>query len=141
MYRDLNQSRYPNSRSLRWGLQMTNSTCFFFQKIQFFLSGPPRQVGIQPTKRFSTNSHLWRLLGDNFRLQLQTSKACLTNQFSLKDTSEVNCGHLTKDSLPKTDPMAFGPSMVRTMAMIPILVALSAPQCPHNVRGTGSGRQ
>lgn len=121
---------------------MTNSTCFFFQKIQFFLSGPPRQVGIQPTKRFSTNSHLWRLLGDNFRLQLQTSKACLTNQFSLKDTSEVNCGHLTKDSLPKTDPMAFGPSMVRTMAMIPILVrsirSTMSAQCRRYWVGVGT---
>ena len=104
---------------------MTNSTRFLFPQIQVCLiwttlaGGTPNFL-----LQFSINPHLCRRLCDNFRLPLQSS--CLTNQPSLKDASEhwggVNCGHLTKDSLRKTETMAFGPSMGRTMAMIPILV-------------------
>ena len=54
----------------------------------------------------------------------------------------VNCGHLTKDSLRKTETMAFGPSMGRTMAMIPILVrsirSTMSAQCRRYWVGAGT---
>ena len=123
---------------------MTNSTRFLFPQIQVVLFGPPWPVGLQTSLQFSINPHLCRRLCDNFRLQLQSS--CLTNQPSLKDASEhwggVNCGHLTKDSLRKTETMAFGPSMGRTMAMIPILVpsirSTMSAQCRRCWSGAGT---